>query len=285
MSDHLWALNGCAFLAMALGDRAQAEQFSRETFSLAGDTAFDALPNAYVFAAMNALFDADSEALAMAERALEVVPRTPSGAAHIPAAHHCRSLVLAHHRRWDAALEAAEVVLRTAEPGSPYRGEAQALRLAALSGLERTDLVAAALLEIVRPAPIRAQEWGLRLFDMIERGGADRGDLGRLAADALAMAGGDPVQRCRDLLASLLWVESVAVKGLARSDNVSAALSTSCFGALAAVAVGRARGWTDEAWFDERARLGRSEGYAQRKATALRTVADLSDLSRESVRQ
>ncbi len=280
LSDHLWALNGCAFLAMAVGDREQARAFTAETFERAADQPLDALPNAYVFAAMNTLFDGEGAALALIDRAIALVPSTPSGDEHLPAVHHCRSLVLLHDRRWAEALIDATFVQTVARAGSPYRGEAQLQKLAALAALDRQAEFESALEEVARPASIRVHEWCLRLFDLLRVGPkTDRAVLRRLALDALAMSGGDPLQRGSDLLAVLAWRADPEIDALLRGDYGRAGVSNSPFGALAMEAIGRRANWVESEWFANRAVVGGSSDSEQRKAAALRTVTALSLLA------
>ena len=278
-ADRLWALNGCAYLAMALGEPEQARAFLRECFELADGEPFDAMPNAYGFAAMIDLQTDNAAALDLMDRAIAFAPATPSGAQQLPFLHHVRGLVHLHAREWEAAVKDSLVAIELTPPGSVlhgvgFHGLGFVTHLVALTVLERSAAFDAAFEQGFGTGEddslVADIGWNRRLLGFLRSEASDdeTAVVAKLAEEALAPHGGLIGQRCADLLAVVVWRRGG--HSFASSDElVAAAVSTSAFGALATESLGRSRGWTDEEWPERLARLSRAAQSAESRATAI----------------
>ena len=273
VADQLWALNGCAYLAMSLGEQDRADAYLEQLFGLAGSGAYEAMPNAFGFAATNRLSSDVDEALELINRGVAIVAATPSGEAHVPFVRAMRSLVFLHLGRWAEALADCDVVFATTPPESPFRGRARGTQLLALAAQGDHEHFARVLSAVDRPAHTHSHEWNYRLFDWLTTPAEVPEQRTSLAESALVGRGGNPVERAQNVLAVYAWRRLQAGEASPETDQLaSLGVSSDAFGALAIETLGRLRGWTEwqrSGCHDEVARASRS---AESRQAALHSV-------------
>lgn len=274
VSDQLWASTGQAYCAMSLGDHDAANEYLDDSFEIADGMPFDALPNAYSFAAINAVANDPHRALAFVDAGLEMLDRTPSGPLHLPMVRHTRSWIQLHRRQYAVAIDDVQIARSAAGPTSPFFGATIGLEWLARVATDAMAGASKELRAVARPSRYGAQEWTFRLLDLAD---AECVDLqSPLVVDAARQArrptGGDPGHRAADLIAMLAWL-------CLRSDQVELAeryaemgRSGSPFGALAYEALGRIRCWADEEWFECRSSVACGEPETAARARALSEV-------------
>ena len=280
-SDRLWALNGCAYLAIALGDHDRARMYAQECLTLAAGEPFDAMPNAFGFAAMIDLQTDNARSLALTDEAIGFAPRTPSGALQLPMLHHVRGLAHLHARRLTAALDDSRIAVERTR-GTQIQGIGVVTHLVALAIIGDHDAFDAAFElwfdEAEADSIVADQRWNRRLLGYLRTPVTDDDAslTAAVASEALAPGGGQIGQRCADLLAVDRWRDPNRRDALIAEGLALAAVSASAFGALATEAYGRSHGWTDDRWPEQLAHLSRIAADAGYRAGAVRRAWELS---------
>ena len=283
-ADRLWALNGCAYLAMALGDHDRARTYAQECLTLAEGEPFDAMPNAFGFAAMIDLQTDSARSLALTDEAIGFALRTPSGALQLPMLHHVRGLVHLHARRFSAALEDSRIAVERTR-GTPIHGIGMVTHLVALAILGDHDAFDRAFAQWFDEAEadsiVADQRWNRRLLGYLRTPATDDDSslTAAVATEALAPGGGQIGQRCADLLAVDRWRDPNRRNAPIADELALAAVSSTAFGALATEAYGRSHGWTDDRWPEKLAQLSRMAADAGYRASAVRRAWELSQPS------